>query len=127
MKESTLKQVARIVEKSGYTSEVNQENASGLINSLAKNQPEFLAAELEKMYNFAVSQYDSRGDKGDLNYQVISDNADAIMGLLNIQTDYPGLYPTFEIDRGGIHLCEYSTLGAIRQYNNFWNHWQEDK
>jgi len=123
MKESTLKQVARIVKKSGYTGKVNQDNASELINSLASNQPEFLAVELERMYNCAVRQYDLRGGDGDLNYQVISDNADAIFKLLDIDTDYPGLYPTFEITRKGIHMCEYSTLGAIRQYNNFWNHW----
>jgi len=75
------------------------------------------------MYDNAVRQYDSTGGSGDNYYKTVSDCADEILALLDIQTDYPGLYPTFELDRNGKHLCEYSVSGAIKQYNNFWNHW----
>ena len=104
-----------------FPGEVNADNLEEIIKALAEHYIEFLAKKLDSGYDLAVRLYTGRGD--DENYSLITDNLDNILLLLGIETDYPGLYPTFELDRGGKHFCEYNALGALRQHNNYWNHW----
>lgn len=125
MNERTLQLIKLITKKAGFGGEVTQENAESVVISLAENQPEFLAGEIEKIYKRAVNAYTSRGDAGDKFYTAESDAADVIFEILKIKVDYPGLYPSFIIVRGEDTMNEYSALNAIRQYNNFWNHWKK--
>jgi hypothetical protein len=122
-----IKTVSKFASKAGFMGEVNRDNLTEIVKSLAEFHTESFAEQLEKGYEFAVKQYgfyDSPSTKHfEENYHLITDNLDNILSLLDIDTDYPGLYPTYELDRNGKHLCEYSTLGALRQYNNYWNHW----
>lgn len=126
MNEKTFLKIKIIVKSAGFAGEVNSENAESLVIMLAKNHPEFLAEKLENIYHRAVNAYDSRGGFGDKYYKTESDSADEILAILKIETDYPGLYPSYIIKRGGDTMNEYSVLNAIRQYNNFWNHWKVD-
>ena len=123
----TLTIIRNIAKKANFPGKVTRENAQEILISLAKNRPDFLADKLEKGYNHAVKMYgffESEETRHfEENYKLISDNLDGVFALLNIETDYPGLYPTFTIKRNGKVLSEYSTLGAIRQFNNFWGHW----
>lgn len=114
--------VERIAKKAGYSSSVTAEDVQEVVKSLAENYPQLLADETKRLYKKAVDQY--TGDESTSYYwENLTNKLDSIFALLDIYTDYPGLYPTFELDRNNKHLCEYSTLGAIRQYNNFWGHW----
>ena len=123
----TIKVISTIAKKANYPGEVTQENAQEIVKSLAENQPEFLAEKLESGYAHAVRLYgyfESEETRHfEENYQLITDNLDGVFALLDIETDYPGLYPTFTLRRKEKTLSEYSALGAIRQYNNFWSHW----
>lgn len=127
MNKGTLAIIKRIAKKADYTGIVTEENAKEIIQSLAENRPDFLAQELDKGYEHAVKLYgfyESESTKHfEENYKLITDNLDGIFPLLDIETDYPGLYPCFTLKRNGKTLSEYSILGAIRQYNNFWSHW----
>jgi len=127
IKKGTIKIISRIAKKAKFSSEVTEQNAQEIIKSLAENQPDFLAHELDKGYTHAVRLYgfyeSNETEHFKDNYELITDNLDGVFHLLNIETDYPGLYPTFTIKRKDKTLSEYSTLGAIRQYNNFWGHW----
>ncbi len=117
-----LGMVQRIAIKAGYPGQVTGENVIDIVKSLAVNHTEYFAKVLESHYAKAVNQYDSSPETSNI-YHMLTDRVDSIFRLLDIETDYPGLYPTFELDRNGKHLTEYSTLGALRQYNNFWGHW----
>ena len=125
--DAMVKTVKRFTRKAGYMGEVTRDNLTEIVKSLAENYTESFAHELEYGYEFAVKQYSfytsSETTHFEENYHLITDNLDNILSLLDIDTDYPGLYPTYELDRNGKHLCEYSTLNALRQYNNFWGHW----
>lgn len=125
--DAMVKTVSHMVKKFGFMGEITRDNIKEIVISLAENHTESFAEQLEKGYEFAVRQYgfyDSPQTKHfEENYHLITDNLDNIMSLLDIDTDYPGLYPTFEIERNGKHLYEYSALNALRQYNNYWNHW----
>lgn len=127
MNNKMLVTIAKFAKKAGYKGEVTEDNAQEIVKALAENYTDSLANQLEKGYALAVrfyGMYESNETKHfEENYHLISDNLDAILLLLDIKTDYPGLYPSFELDRNGKHFTEYSTLGALRQYNNFWNHW----
>ena len=118
--DGAMKMLRTFSKRANYPGTVTDENAKEIITSLAVNRPEFLAEQFERAYNLAVRFYD--GINND-NWARISGNADELMELLDIKTDYPGLYPTYELDRNNKHLTEYSPLNAIRQYNNYWNHW----
>lgn len=124
MNSNVLNQVRRIAIKLGYSGQVTEENAQEIIQSLAENKPDFLAEEIDRLYRKAVNSY-TGASGGDKYWHEVSDLADSIMLLLDIKTDYPGLYPTFELDRGGKHFTENGALNAIRQHNNFWNHWKD--
>lgn len=115
--------ISRIAKKAGYTLEVNPSNCKEILNTLAVSYSDILADELAKLYKRAVNSYTSRGDVGDRYYKSLSDKLDSILALLDIQVDYSGLYPTFELTRNGKHLTEYSTSGALKQYNDFWGFW----
>ena len=123
----TLKVIKTIIKRAGFGGDVTEDNAQECIIALAESQPEFLADKLEKGYAHAVKLYgffESEETRHfEENYKLISDNLDGVFALLDIETDYPGLYPTFTLKRNGKVLSEYSALGAIRQYNNFWGHW----
>ena len=125
--DAMVKTVKRFTRRMGYTGEVSRDNLEEIVKALAENYTDSFAGELEHGYEFAVKQYsfyESPQTKHfEENYHLITDNLDNILKILDINTDYPGLYPTYELDRNGKHLCEYSTLGALRQYNNYWNHW----
>lgn len=127
MNKNSVKIIARIAKQLNYTGKVTEDNAQEIVKSMAVNHPDFLAEKLAKGYDLAVKFYgfyESNETKHfEENYKLISDNLDGVFALLDIETDYPGLYPTFTIKRNGKTLSEYSTLGAIRQYNNFWSHW----
>lgn len=91
---------------------------------MAENMPEDFAHEIEKGYKRAVNQY--TGSESTSNrWNKITSNLDGIFEILEINVDYPGLYPAFTIKRNGKTIGEYSPLNAIRQYNNYWNHWQK--
>jgi hypothetical protein len=122
-----VKTVSKFASKSGYTGQVDRDNLEIIVKVLAEVYTESFAKELERGYEFAVKQYgfytSNKIKHFEENYHLITDNLDNILSILDIDTDYPGLYPTYEIERKGKRLCEYSPLGALRQYNNYWNHW----
>ena len=117
---SLLKFIAYAAKRANYPGEVTRYNAHEILTAMAENHAESLAGSIEDGYNLAVRTYTGRSDD---NYNALTDNLDSILQLLDIGVDYPGLYPKFELTRNGKHFTEYSALNAIRQYNNFWNHW----
>lgn len=124
MNEKTLSKIQNIVKRAGFGGEVTSDNAEECVIALAEHRPDFLAEELEKIYKKAVNAYDSRGGVNDRFYKSESDSADEILAILKIEVDYPGLYPSYIIKRGDDTMNEYSVLNAIRQFNNYWNHWK---
>jgi hypothetical protein len=117
------KQIQKFANKSSGSIIPTDEDAVKFLKSLAENYPDFLAEEISKIYDKAVAHFDGYGSFNDKLWEEESSLADSILALLDIETDYPGLYPAFQITRNGKTLHEYSVLNAIRQYNNFWNHW----
>lgn len=114
--------VQRIANKAGYPGVVTPENVKEIIKSLAENYSEILASETQRLYKKAVDQYTGSESTSEY-WENLTHKIDSIFALLDIYTDYPGLYPTFELDRKGKHFCETSTESALKQYNNFWGHW----
>lgn len=126
MKKST-ETINAWAKKAGYIGDVTDENAQEILKSVAENKPEFLAAEIEKGFDHAVRMWEW-GQTPETqhfaeNYDLITDNIESILVMLEISCDYPGLYPTFELTRGGKKFTEYSALNALRQRLNYWNHW----
>jgi hypothetical protein len=125
--DAMVKTVKKFAQKAGYTVNVDRDNIGEVVKTLASKYTESFAEELQRGYDLAVRQhalYESPATKHfEENYHLISDNLDNILSLLDIDTDYPGLYPTFELDRNGEHFTMHGTLSALRQYNNYWNHW----
>lgn len=116
--------IRRIAIKTGYTGIVTDQNVKEIINTLATKYYIIFATELAKIETKAVNAYTSRGDSGDKYYHATIASIESIMAVLDIQLDHGvGLYPSFELDRNGKHLIEYSIEGAFKQHNNFWNHW----
>jgi hypothetical protein len=125
--DAMAKTISKFATRAGFTGQVNRDNVQEIIKTLAEFHIESFADQLERGYDFAVRQYEfytsPETKHFEENYHLITDNLDNILKVLDIQTDYPGLYPTFELVRNGKKFCEYSALGALRQYNNFWSHW----
>jgi hypothetical protein len=125
--DAMVKTVKRFTRRMGYDGEVSRDNLEFIVKSLAESYPEAFAKELEYGYEFAVKQYgfytSNETKHFEENYHLITDNLDNILSILDIDTDYPGLYPTYTLNRNGKTLSEYSPLNALRQYNNFWGHW----
>ncbi len=117
-----LGQVKRIAVKAGYMGEISADNVKEIVKALAENHAGVLSHALQKMYKKAVDQFTGSEDTSKT-WDELTNKADSILALLDIFTDYPGLYPTFELDRGGKHFCETSEDSALKQYNNFWGHW----
>lgn len=120
---SMLKFIRFAAKKANYPFEVTRLNAFEILESLADNYTESLAESLERGYNLALRTYTGRGDD---NYNALTDNLDSIVQLLDIGVDYAGLYPSFELNRGGKKFTEYSALNALRQRLNYWNHWTKE-
>ncbi len=122
-----VKTVTKFARKNNYTGIIDRDNIQDIIKACAENMPDLFAEFLARGYDFAVRQYEHYVSPEtrhfEENYHLITENLDNIFKVLDIETDYSGLYPCFELSRGGKHFTEYSTLGALRQYNNFWNHW----
>ncbi len=115
-----LKFISHAAKRANYPGKVTRFNAFEILESMADNYPDSLADSVERGYILAVRTYTERGDD---NYNALTDNLDSIMQLLDIGVDYPGLYPSFQLTRNGKKFTEYSALGALRQRLNFWNHW----
>lgn len=120
---SMLKFITYAAKRANYPGEVTRFNAFEILESLANAYPDSLADTIERGYTLAVRTYTGRSDD---NYNALTDNIDSILQLLDIGVDYPGLYPTFELTRGGKKFTEYSALNALRQRLNYWNHWKAE-
>lgn len=123
MNKLIIVEVEKIAKKAEFSGSVTELAVKEIVVSLAKNHGQKFSEYLEEMYDYAVKSYTSTNGLGDKTYSRVSDCADEILLLLDIQTNYSDLYPTFELYRNGKHFCEYSVSNAIKQYNNFWNHW----
>lgn len=96
------------------------------LNSLTPKQQEdlkFINEYINKAVKSWVDNNNSRGripDDSDYWY----DEALKICKKYNngdIEFDFPGLYPTFEITINNTHYCEYSTENMFKRINNYWN------
>lgn len=129
MKKKTVNTIRKFAKNAGYPhpESIMAENAESILRAMAENYPESLAESIEKGFNLAVKFWEwgqtPQTRHFAENYDFITDNLESILAILDIRVDYPGLYPTYELTRKGKKLTEYSALGAIRQFNNYWNHW----
>jgi hypothetical protein len=94
------------------------------IESLTQDQQKDLKL-INKYINKAVRSWTENNNSRGL----ISDNSDYWYNkALNIckkygdiEFDYPGLYPTYEITINSEHYTEYNTENMFKRINNFWN------
>lgn len=129
MKKKTVNTIRKFAKNAKYPNPelITAENAESILKALAEHYPDSLAESFEKGFEIAVRFWEW-GQSPETrhfseNYDLITDNLESILAILDIRVDYPGLYPTYELTRKGKKLTEYSALGAIRQFNNYWNHW----
>lgn len=97
----------------------------GFIRAIAKNNPEILVKELESLNKKAAQAWERYANNPNVKdssgyYYAIMEE---LVKPLNMTLDYPGLYVTYELTRKGRKFTEYTPLNAIRQFNNYWNHW----
>ena len=118
-----LSLIQRIAVKTLYPFPVTESNVIEIIKTLASHYSYTLAAYLAKMEVKAVNTYDSHNDTNDKYYWSVIHKIESIMAVLDITLDLGvGLYPAFYVMRDDKVYNEYSIEGALKEYNNFWNH-----
>lgn len=129
MKKQTINAILRIMKRAKIDpilkDQVVESTADNIIKLLAENHSNSFVLELESLNKKAAQAWECYAsnpnvkDSSEYYYNIMEE----LVKPLNITLDYPGLYVTYELTRNGRKLTEYSALNAIRQFNNYWNHW----